>query len=459
MRLAWFSPLPPDRSGIAAYSCELLAALPPSWDIDCFLDVPPAACRPLTPARTCRSAFDFPRLHGLAPYDLVVYQVGNARCHDFMWPYLVRYPGLTVLHDAQLHHSRAASLMRRGREADYRAEFAFCHPDAPDAAAEFIVNGLQGSPYYLWPHRRVPLVASRAVAVHNRWLAGQLQAEAPDTPVVTVRMGTRPHDATRRLHLGARGDGSALPSPVFAAFGGLTHEKRVPQVVRAFRSVLDAAPDAHLLLVGETRDHYDIARDVHDLGLTSHVTITGYVADEALDAWLEAADVCLCLRWPTSRETSASWLRCLAAGKPTVITDLVHTVEVPSLDPRTWELQHASLRAADVDRPLRRTDAVTVAVDILDEDHSLALAMRRLATDEGLRQLLGRNARAWWSAHHTLGVMVEDYVAAVGLACATPLLPPRRTTLPAHLLDHGGATLARLAAEMGLPAVPGFPAS
>ena len=81
------------------------------------------------------------------------------------------YPGLVVLHDAQLHHSRAASLIRRGRETDYRAEFAFSHPGAPASLAEFVVNGLQGSPYYLWPHRRVPLAAARAVAVHNAWLA------------------------------------------------------------------------------------------------------------------------------------------------------------------------------------------------------------------------------------------------------------------------------------------------
>ena len=37
-----------------------------------------------------------------------------------------------------------------------------------------------------------------------------------------------------------------------------------------------------------------------------------------------AADICACLRWPTNRETSASWLRCLAAGRPTIVTDLAH---------------------------------------------------------------------------------------------------------------------------------------
>jgi glycosyltransferase involved in cell wall biosynthesis len=457
MRLAWFSPLPPDRSGIAAYSAEALSALPGAWMVECFVDGPPAALLPLTPARACRSAFDFPRLHGQAPYDLVVYQLGNAGCHDYMWPYLVRYPGLVVLHDAQMHHSRAASLIRRGREDDYRAEFAFCPPEAPPEVTEFVVNGLQGSPYYLWPLRRIPLAASRAVAVHCDWLARELQDEAPDTPIAVIRMGTRPHDPSRRARVvGGPVGRAATAGPTLAAFGGLTHEKRIPQVLRAFGRTLEVAPGARLILVGETRDHYDVEGDLRSLGLAGRVTVTGYVPDADLDAWLDAADVCLCLRWPTSRETSASWLRCLAAGKPTVITDLAHTIDVPSLDPRTWQVQHASTQTASVAAPPRRGDAVAVAIDILDEDHSLELALRRLAVDAELRRTLGANARAWWQRHHTLAHMAEDYVVAVELARSTPAVPTARASLPAHLTDAGLSTLNALLAETGVGAIPGF---
>ena len=51
-----------------------------------------------------------------------------------MWPYLFRYPGLVVLHDAHLHHARAWSLLRRKRHEAYRAEFEFNHPEAPPGA-------------------------------------------------------------------------------------------------------------------------------------------------------------------------------------------------------------------------------------------------------------------------------------------------------------------------------------
>ena len=70
---------------------------------------------------------------GAPPYDLVVYQLGNAACHDYMWGYLFRYPGLVVLHDAQVHQARAQSLLGgwTPRRDDYRHEFAANHPDAP----------------------------------------------------------------------------------------------------------------------------------------------------------------------------------------------------------------------------------------------------------------------------------------------------------------------------------------
>lgn len=443
MRLAWFSPLPPDRSGIAAYSAEILPLLARHAEVDVFVDRPGAEGPPVAPGGVrVLPAFEFQRLVARDGYDVLVYQLGNARCHDYMWPYLVRYPGLVVLHDAQLHHSRAAALLRQGREDAYRAEFAFSHPEARPDIAEFVVNGLQGSPYYLWPHRRVPVVAARTIAVHGEWLAREVAAEAGDVPVVRLRMGVRPHAPRARADV--------VGEPVFAAFGGITYEKRVPQVLRAFRHALDASPSARLLLVGEPRDHYNVAADVQALGLASRVTIVGHVPDEALDDWIESADVCLNLRWPTSRETSASWLRCLAAGKATVITDLAHTGDVPSLDPRTWTLQHASPRAADVATPPGRDTAVCVAIDILDEDHSLGLALRRLAADERLRRMLGANARQWWASRHTLAHMLEDYLHALDVTRRTPAVPAARASLPAHLLDTAEETLEAIAGQFGV---------
>ena len=127
--------------------------------------------------------------HLARAYDLVVYQLGNATCHEFMWPYLMRYPGLVVLHDGQLHHARAHALLRHGRKLDYIAEFRDAHPDAPEDLAQFVIGGLQGPVYYMWPLVSAVVRAARAVAVHNPRLADELREAFPEASIETIRMG------------------------------------------------------------------------------------------------------------------------------------------------------------------------------------------------------------------------------------------------------------------------------
>src|SRR6187549_3346191 len=116
MRLAWFTPLRPVTSGIADYSADVLPAIGVHHSVEVF--VASAAERAWVPPAgvTVHDAHDFPWRTHRRPYDLVVYQLGNAWCHDYMWPYLFAYPGLVILHDAHLHHARAWSLLRRKRQ-------------------------------------------------------------------------------------------------------------------------------------------------------------------------------------------------------------------------------------------------------------------------------------------------------------------------------------------------------
>ena len=94
----------------------------------------------------------------------------------------------------------------------------------------------------------------------------------------------------------------------------------------------------------------------------------------------------LSLRWPSARETSASWLRAIAAGRPTLVTDLAQQADVPTLDPRSWTVVHAQPTLAAL-------EPVAVSIDMLDEAHSLTLALKRLTADAALRARLGAAAR------------------------------------------------------------------
>jgi glycosyltransferase involved in cell wall biosynthesis len=427
MRLAWFSPMPPVRTGIAAVSADLVAALGSQYEIDVY---------------THATAHDFVWRQRKRPYDLSIYQLGNSSHHDYMWPYLFRYPGLTVLHDAHLHHARAAALLRTKRPADYRAEFSANHPEGPLDVAELAIAGFDNHLYYSWPMNRLVINASKITAVHTPALAAVLREEHPGAHIEEIRLAhgepTTPERAREgRSRIRAR-HGIEPDATVFGLFGGLTPEKRIPQVLDALEATLPHAPASRLLLAGAAPEHFDPLRGVRERGLDAHVTITGYVLDDELADYLSACDVSINLRWPSAREMSGPWLRAMALGLPTITTDLAHLADVPSLDPRDW---------SNRDAPAANREAVTAAIDILDEDHSLRLAMRRLATDPALRGSLGASARAYWAREHWMPRMVDDYRRAITRALGAPTPAP---SLPPHLVNNGDATLRAVVREFGI---------
>lgn len=396
-RLAWFSPLPPVRSGIAAYSAELLPRLSDSFAIDSYPE---------------HAAHDFVWRMRRAPYDLVVYQLGNAMCHDYMWAYLARYPGLVVLHDAKLHHARARQLLQKQRADDYRREFRWDHPEANADFVEYAIQGLGGPIYYFWSMLRPVVRTARRVAVHSSPVADELAASFPGTRIDVIRMGVAALTASREGRAAVR-KAWKLPDDafVFAAFGKVTPEKRVGAIVRALGALNDERRAAYLLLVGDTSGYPSLQAEIAASGVADRVRVTGYAADDAIADDLAAADACLCLRWPTAQESSASWLRCLAAGRPTVISDLAHLADVPA--------------------------EVALRVDLIDEERTLLAAMRQLLDDPPARERIARAGHAFWAERHTLDAMADDYKRVLPEAIASA--QPEVTDLPTHFTaDYSG---------------------
>ena len=484
MHLAWFSPIPPVRTGIAGRSAELVAALRGrGHTIDVYVDPPSlsratetarASAGPVASTEHVYSAHDFLWRQRRTPSDLTIYQFGNSSHHDYAWAYALHHPGLVVLHDTHLHHARAAFLLREKRIGEYRAEFRWNHPAVNADVAELAVAGFDSALYYDYPMVRSLVDSSRLVAVHGEGTRAELIEQLSDPirqfpdQIVSIRMGegetlTPDREREARHRVRAR-YGITEDALVFGCFGGITPEKRIPQLLGAMRAILPHAPSAWLLLAGAPAAHYDVAAAVRAHGLEDRVTLTGYLESDAdLTDHIAACDVSLNLRWPTARETSGPWLRALAAGRPTVITDLLHTGDVPSLDPRTWTVREVGCWRSEVGTKAAEASAsghsnrsptsalrsptsvlqppVCVAIDILDEDHSLRLAMRRLATDAALRERLGHAAREWWEREHTVEAMVDDYERVMREAIARPAPD---VALPGHMRDAGDRRLRAL---------------
>jgi hypothetical protein len=105
MRVAYYSPLPPSRSGIADYSALVLP------ELEQRIEVVVA-----TPGRFRRDRLS----RGGA--DICLYHVGNdAEAHGWIVEALRRRPGVVVLHDFVLHHLVVGLTFARGDAAGYLA--------------------------------------------------------------------------------------------------------------------------------------------------------------------------------------------------------------------------------------------------------------------------------------------------------------------------------------------------
>ena len=91
-----------------------------------------------------------------------------------------------------------------------------------------------------------------------------------------------------------------------------------------------------------------------------------------------------------------------------------------------------------------------MSIDILDEHHSLTLALARLAVDSNLRTSLGSAARRLWSDRFTLERMATDYEMAMVAALETPYDRDRQSNLPPHLRQDGTETLRTLLQDFGI---------
>lgn len=425
MRLAFLSPLPPAPTGIADYTAEVLALLTSDHEVEAFHAQGRVEHERLPAECTVRRVEEFLDRHRARPYDVVVYQMGNGPEHAFLYDRLAQVPGLLVLHDLVLHHARARMFLdspemrayaadpssRARREAArpaleaYAAELAYAYPAQAGRLAEAHLATVGDLLPYAYPLFRIPVEASRAVAVHNAYMADAIRAEVPDAEVVHVPMPARavsvPVEAARaaRARLGLR-EGDF----VVGCFGLLTREKRIETVARAVARAAALEPRLRLLLAGPIADEARLESLLHRCGVRERTVLTGRLPFAELPAHIEAADLVVHLRYPTARETSAALLRVLAQGRPTVVSDLEHLADLP---------------ASAVER-----------VDPTDEEGGVTRAILHLARDPAAGRLLGEAAAAFVRTEHAPERTRAGYDRALAAARRRPAPAPREW--PAH---------------------------
>ena len=333
MRIAFFTPLNPKRSGISDYSEALLPHLAErAGQIDVFIEEDSPATR-FAPNVRVRHWREFEAEHRAGSYDVVLYHMGNNPFHVYIYDLALRIPGMLVLHEFNLHHLLAAVTIVREDWEGYFREVEYNAGPAALERARVAHAGAQEPDYNAVAMNRRLLEQSQGAIVHSEYMVRRVREAGFRLPVRRIPHGveTAALDTARARSQLAELARLSLDeaTPVVGIFGFLKPYKRIHEALRAFARLRSDYPQAKMVLVGEEHPHYPLRPLIAELGLEEAVRILGYVPLETFTACIAASDICLNLRWPTVGETSGSFLRALALGKPTLVSEVGTFLEFP----------------------------------------------------------------------------------------------------------------------------------
>jgi len=396
VKVAYYSPQPPERSGIADYSALLLPALAERIDVD------------VVGRRSRRQR---------RRADVSLYHIGNEpEAHGWIVEALRRRPGIVVLHDFVLHHLVAGMTLGRGDGGGYLDAMQREAGPVGRMLAHGVIDELLPP---LWEDRAVEyplagevLVSANGLIVHSAYVERLVRDSGYREPLWRI-----PHPAWP-----APAEIASVELPegrtIIGCYGHLNPAKRLPQLLEAFALLRRRVPEALLLLVGSLSPGLELEPVYDRLGLRpgDDVIRLDYVDEARLWSLLSACEVCVNLRYPTMGETSGIVVRALSLGRPLLVSDVGWFAELPD---------EAALKV-----PVGEGE-IPAIVD----------ALELLLRDPALRRRMGDAARALAQGEHRLERVAEAYVAALEEAAGGVMVQ-----------DAVLGEMARAAAETGLAA-------
>lgn len=378
-RLAYLSPLPPQRSGIADYSAVLLPQLARHYEIELIIDDAELAAG--YRGFTVRDSAGF--VARAASYDRVLYQMGNSHYHQHMLHLIRRVPGVVVLHDFFLsgllyYCERMGADPRAFRDAVHCTHgypgLRALHEQGPDAA----VLGFPANRPFLDSALGV-LVNSRyaielAEGSHGRGFSQRLR----QLPFLNNHAPLPGGRQAARAALGIADDEFLVCS-----FGHLAPTKLNIELLHAWRAAFADSDRVRLVLVGAPpgADYWPQVQSL--LAAGPNASATGFIDADTYARWLAAADVGVQLRTRSRGETSVATYDCLASGLALVFNAHGSAAELPG---------QVGLK---LDDPLQQ--------------EQLIAALRQLHSEPALRERLGAAGRQYVQAHHTPERVAQAY--------------------------------------------------
>ena len=331
MKIAYFSPLNPIKSGVSDYSEELLEYLGGYGRIDLFIDDYKHTSSWIYEHF---NIYNFRRIfenHGKNDHDVNIYHIGNNDNHSYIYSVCQQYPGVVVLHEPMLHHFVFSQTVGNNRIRDYLRELDYCYKAERSQIVKVTLEERDENAWYDYPLVDRIVDSSLGVIVHSEYARAKVLDVNPNALVKKILHHWAPQKADHerspeliREILGFRPDEFLIGS-----MGYINSSKRIDVFLRVMAKAKALGYPVKLLLVGKMLSGMDVPRWIEDLGLEQDVLVAGFVDTMTFGEYLNVPDMFVALRHPSAGETSGSVIKMMGAGKPVMLSNEYAFSEFP----------------------------------------------------------------------------------------------------------------------------------
>ena len=326
-QVAFMTPLPPARSGVADYTAACLKEIARLVDLTVFTNtVSPA---PIDGVTSLWPISAFP--HISPHFDRVVSVLGNSHFHLDIFRNLMRYGGACIQHDNRMlgfysillgrHRAERASereLRRPLREGELDRWLA----DEATLEATFLGDvAAISEPLFLHSRRTAQIVRER------------FEVKPNVLPFAIYRNWTEADFSVERQRLARDRLGIGQNEVAIISLGFVQNSKAPRECICALEMLRSWGIPAKLYFVGEVgRDLEDLRKFCRDAGVEDRVRfIAEYTSEATYREYLLAADLAVQLRTHLLGGLSGALLDCIALGLPAVANaDLADSMDAPS---------------------------------------------------------------------------------------------------------------------------------
>lgn len=429
-KVAFVSPLPPQASGIADYSADLLPHLGKHFDLDLFVEPADTA----VPASLTRSFEVLPAaslIQKQKDYATVVYQFGNSNFHVHMVRLLQEFPGVVVLHDFFL--SNLGYVEEVWNQIPHRLRDQADSSHGIRGAISVVRDGMDLS-REKWPMNWDIIESASAVVVHSEFARQLLlrfshQRWQPKLHVIPQIRTIPPEVNSNERQLARQKIGAQDDEFLITSFGYVSDTKMSLEVISAFENMEQGDSKTKLVLVGELAgSEYGkkITQALDSSPVKNQITVTGFVSPELYQTYLAASDLAIQLRTTSRGETSRAVLDCLAYGVPVVINSDGTLADYP--------------------------DEIVVRLADPPSVEHLTETLKLWTMDKAICHEKGAKGREWFIEHHSPERIASLYAAVIQQSIDTDerrfLAPSFRAIKTADLQQERILDAARHAADI-----------